>query len=126
MHGETVKLICYAILLFVKIGAVQAQLYWGVQINIYKYFANLLSDFDEIRYKRPAQSADEHLCVSWQSDTVISRFLHEHAWNYIYTGNLQTCNILKVKNALAIYDLPLCFLLYKITSYISIQRDACV
>ena len=37
---------CYGILRLVKIGAVKAQIYWGVQINIYKYFANLLSDFD--------------------------------------------------------------------------------
>lgn len=105
---------------------IKAQLYWAVNIHNYKYFANLLNDFDEIWYKRPAHSAAEHLCVLWQSETVIPCFLHEYERNYIYKCTLQTCNILEVKNALAICDFPLLFFFYKIAFYVGWYPKRCL
>jgi hypothetical protein len=50
--------------IFVKIGAVEAILYLGAQINLYQCFLYLLSDLCEIPYKRAAYNAGEHLRVS--------------------------------------------------------------
>jgi len=92
--------------LFMKMGVVRAVLYLGAEINFCLPFPHLLSNFNEIWYKRYAHRAVEYLWVLWKLAWEVY-FLYGCQWNHIHVCSMK------------LYDFLMCLVLsvYCITEY---------